>query len=192
MRRLIVLVGTRKGLFVLSSTDNRRSWSIEGPHFLGQIVNHALVDPRDGRTIVAAVRAGHLGPTVYRSSDLGASWQEAKRPPAFARREGGQSVSHVFWLTPGAASQPGRWYAGTSPQGLFVSDDGRQRVARRGRLQRASRSHHRGSAACRTRRPMAGPCIRSTSIRAIPRTSTSACPRAACSNRATRASRGRR
>jgi len=124
MRQLIVLVGTRKGLFVLSSADGRRTWSIAGPHFLGQIVNHAVVDPRDGRTIVAAVRAGHLGPTVYRSADLGNTWQEAKRPPAFAKREGGQSVSHVFWLTPGAASEPGRWYAGTSPQGLFVSDDG--------------------------------------------------------------------
>lgn len=124
MGQLIVLVGTRKGLFVLSSTDGRRVWAVEGPHFLGHVVNHAVVDPRDGRTIVAAVRAGHLGPTVYRSADLGKSWREAKRPPAFAKREGGQSVSHVFWLTPGAASEPGRWYAGTSPQGLFVSDDG--------------------------------------------------------------------
>lgn len=123
MPRLIVLVGTRKGLFVLSSPDRDR-WSIAGPHFLGQIVNHAVVDPRDRRTIVAAVRAGHLGPTVYRSQDLGATWQEARVPPAFAKREGGQSVSHVFWLAPADASQPGRWYAGTSPQGLFVSDDG--------------------------------------------------------------------
>jgi photosystem II stability/assembly factor-like uncharacterized protein len=124
MRRLIVLVGTRKGLFVLSSDEGRREWSIEGPRFLGHIVHHAVVDPRDGRTIVAAVRAGHLGPTVYRSEDLGAHWEESKAPPAFAKREGGQTVSHVFWLTPGAASEPGRWYAGTSPQGLFVSDDG--------------------------------------------------------------------
>lgn len=127
MRRLIVLVGTRKGLFVLSSDGDRREWSIDGPHFLGHIVNHAVVDPRDGRTVVAAVRAGHLGPTVYRSEDLCAHWEEAKEPPAFAKREGGQSVSHVFWLTPGAASEPGRWYAGTSPQGIFVSDDGGRR-----------------------------------------------------------------
>ncbi|HET9579873.1 MAG TPA: glycosyl hydrolase [Usitatibacter sp.] len=124
MRRLIIPVGTRKGLFVLSSGRDRRQWSIAGPHFLGQIVNHAVVDPRDGRTIVAGVRAGHLGPTVYRSDDLGARWKEAEAPPAFAPSAGGDSVGHVFWLAPGAASEPGRWYAGTSPQGLFVSDDG--------------------------------------------------------------------
>ncbi|MGZ5081580.1 MAG: glycosyl hydrolase, partial [Usitatibacter sp.] len=81
---------------------------------------------RDGRTILAAVRAGHLGPTVLRSEDLGASWSEAATPPAFAKApEGvaGETVSHVFWLTPGHASQPSRWYAGSSPPGLFVSDD---------------------------------------------------------------------
>jgi hypothetical protein len=124
VRRLIVLVGTRKGLFVLSSDEARREWAIDGPHFLGQVVNHAVVDPRDGRTILAAVRAGHLGPTVYRSQDLGKHWEEARSPPAFPKREGGESVSHVFWLTPGRAEEPGRWYAGTSPQALFVSDDG--------------------------------------------------------------------
>jgi len=127
MPGLRVLVGTRKGLFVLQSDRRRRAWSMEGPHFLGQIVNHAILDPRDGRTIVAAVRAGHLGPTVYRSQDAGKSWKESARPPAFPKAADGakgSSVSHVFWLTPGPASAPGRWYAGTSPQGLFVSDDG--------------------------------------------------------------------
>jgi photosystem II stability/assembly factor-like uncharacterized protein len=90
-------------------------------------VNHAAVDPRDGRTAVAAVRAGHLGPTVYRSGDRGRTWKECARPPAFPKAAAGakgESVSHVFWLTPGHASQPARWYAGTSPQALFVSDDG--------------------------------------------------------------------
>jgi hypothetical protein len=124
--RPIVLVGTRKGLFVLGSNSTRQSWSIGEPHFLGQIVNHAVVDPRDGRTMLAAVRAGHLGPTVYRSDDLGRNWKEASRPPAFPKASGdvpGETVSHVFWLTPGHKTEPGRWYAGTSPQALFVSDD---------------------------------------------------------------------
>ena len=124
---LIVLVGTRKGLFLLKSDRRRRRWSMEGPHFLGQVVNHAVLDPRDGRTLLAAVRAGHLGPTVFRSEDRGATWKEAARPPAFPKAsegERGESVSHVFWLAPGHASEPGRWYAGTSPQALFSSDDG--------------------------------------------------------------------
>ena len=122
---LHVLVSTRKGLFVLGSDARRRRWSIEGPHFLGQIVNHAVLDPRDGSTLLAAVRAGHLGPTVYRSTDGGRSWKESAHPPRFPKAaSGGDSVSHVFWLTPGHARQPGRWYAGSSPQGLFASDDG--------------------------------------------------------------------
>jgi photosystem II stability/assembly factor-like uncharacterized protein len=86
-----------------------------------------VLDPRDGRSLLAAVRAGHLGPTVFRSEDLGASWQEAAAPPAFPKAASGsegESVGHVFWLTPGPAKEPGRWYAGSSPPGLFASDDG--------------------------------------------------------------------
>jgi photosystem II stability/assembly factor-like uncharacterized protein len=125
--RLQVLVGTRKGLFILAADKGRRSWSIDGPHFLGQVVNHAVLDPRDKRTLLAAVKAGHLGPTVFRSEDLGKSWTEAATPPAFPKApagESGESVSHVFWLAPGHSTEKGRWYAGTSPQALFVSDDG--------------------------------------------------------------------
>jgi photosystem II stability/assembly factor-like uncharacterized protein len=126
LARLQVFVGTRKGLFILAADRRRRSWSMQGPHFLGQVVNHAVLDPRDGRTLLAAVKAGHLGPTIFRSEDGGASWEEASSPPAFAKAapgESGESVGHVFWLTPGHAKEPGRWYAGTSPQGLFSSDD---------------------------------------------------------------------
>ncbi len=127
MSRLLVLVATRKGLFILGADKRRRAWTIDGPHFLGQSVNHAVLDPRDGRTLLAAVKAGHLGHTVYRSEDLGRTWEESATPPAFpkaAAGEAGESVSHVFWLTPGHAKEKGRWYAGTSPAGLFVSDDG--------------------------------------------------------------------
>ena len=126
MARVLLLVATRKGLFTLTSDERRRAWSLEGPHILGQTVHHAVVDPRDGRTLLAAVKAGHLGPTVFRSEDLGRNWQEAATPPAFAKAAAGDgdTVSHVFWLTPGPPGEKDRWYAGTSPQGLFVSDDG--------------------------------------------------------------------
>jgi hypothetical protein len=100
---------------------------MDGPHFLGHIVSHVVLDPRDGRTVLAAARTGHLGPTVFRSTDLGRRWAEAKRPPAFPKApegERGRAVDHTFWLTPGHASEPGTWYAGTSPHGLFRSSDG--------------------------------------------------------------------
>jgi photosystem II stability/assembly factor-like uncharacterized protein len=74
-----------------------------------------------------AARTGHLGPTVFKSSDLGKHWKEASKPPAFRKAnegEEGRVVGHVFWLTPGHASERNVWYAGTSPQGLFRSEDG--------------------------------------------------------------------
>ena len=87
------------------------------------MLNHLVLDPRDRRTLLAAAKTGHLGPTVFRSTDLGRTWKEAARPPAFPKGDG-RAVDHTFWLTPGHASEPGSWYAGTSPQGLFRSDDG--------------------------------------------------------------------
>lgn len=122
-----VLVGTRKGAFILRSDAARKKWTIHGPHFLGHIVYHMVLDPRDQKTLLVAARTGHLGPTVFRSTNMGKTWTEAEQPPAFAKAktgEPGRVVDHVFWLTPGHASEKDVWYAGTSPQGLFRSDDG--------------------------------------------------------------------
>jgi len=161
-----LLVATRKGAFVLSSDDARRSWTIDGPHFLGHIANHLVLDPRDRRTLLLAARTGHLGPTVFRSRDRGKSWHEASRPPAFpkvpagwrdpdaeqgglpswqqagrrrfeplagagpepaaaaAAPEGGRVVDYVHWLSPGHPDERDTWYAGSSPQALFRSEDG--------------------------------------------------------------------
>ncbi|MBP5998724.1 MAG: glycosyl hydrolase [Azonexus sp.] len=123
----VLLVATRKGAWLYQADAARRSWRVDGPHFLGHIVNHLLLDPRDGRTLLAAAKTGHLGPTLFRSTDLGRTWQEAARPPAFGPAVNGlpaRTVDHTFWLTPGPAEEAGVWYAGTSPQGLFRSDDG--------------------------------------------------------------------
>ena len=125
-RRQVLLVATRKGAWIFHSDAARRTWRANGPHFLGHIIQHVVLDPRDGRTLLAAAKTGHLGPTVFRSTDLGKTWKEAQQPPAFTKKDdgSGRSVDHTFWLTPGHANEPGSWYAGTSPQGLFRSDDG--------------------------------------------------------------------
>jgi hypothetical protein len=125
--RLLLLVATRKGAWLFHGDARRRAWTVDGPHFLGHNISHVQLDPRDGRTLLAAAKTGHLGPTIFRSTNLGRSWKEARQPPAFAAPTNGlpaRSVDHSFWLTPGHASQPGVWYAGTSPQGLFRSEDG--------------------------------------------------------------------
>ncbi|AUN96002.1 WD40/YVTN/BNR-like repeat-containing protein [Pseudazoarcus pumilus] len=120
-----ILVATRKGAWIFRGDPAREHWRADGPHFLGHIIHHMVLDPRDGRTLLAAASTGHLGPTIFRSTDLGASWSEAARPPAFARADdgAGRAVGQVFWLTPAHANEPHAWYAGTSPQGLFRSDD---------------------------------------------------------------------
>jgi hypothetical protein len=124
--RALLLVATRKGAWIFKSDAARRKWEADGPHFLGHIINHLMLDPRDRRTMIAAASTGHLGPTIFRSTDFGKHWHEAKQPPAFAKSANGEgrTVKHTFWLTPGHESEPGVWYAGTSPQGLFRSKDG--------------------------------------------------------------------
>ncbi len=128
--KLALFVATRKGLWVMKSDSARKRWKLEGPKFLGQIINHAVLDPRDKRTLLVSASTGHLGPTMHRSTDGGRTFKEVKQPPAFAKvPEGadgkkGRSVGHTFWLTPAHANEPNVWYAGTSPQGLFRSEDG--------------------------------------------------------------------
>lgn len=126
-RRVVVLVATRKGAWLFHGDSARKVWRVNGPHFLGHIINHLVLDPRDGRTLLAATKSGHLGPSIFRSTDMGRTWKEAAQPPAFAKApegEKGRAVDHTFWLTPCHANEPNAWYAGTSPQGLFRSDDG--------------------------------------------------------------------
>ena len=124
--RITLLVGTRKGAFLFSANASRKKWKLDGPHFLGSEIHHLILDPRDGQTILMAAKAGHLGPTVYRSRDWGKKWAEAKHPPAFPKTADGkgESLKHVFWLTPGHPDQPNVWYAGTAPHGIFRTDDG--------------------------------------------------------------------
>ena len=124
---IALLVATKKGAFILRADDKRRKWQLNGPHFLGNIVHHFMLDPRDGKTLLVAAKTGHLGPTVFRSTNGGKTWKEAAQPPAFPKAPAGANgltVDHTFWLTPGHATEPKVWYAGTSPQGLFRSEDG--------------------------------------------------------------------
>lgn len=123
---IALLVGTRKGAFILHSDKTRRTWKgPEGMH-IGSIVHHMVMDSRDRRTILMTAHTGHLGPTIFRSTDLGKTWKEATKPPAFPKVPEGQKglvVHHNFWLAPAHPSEPRVWYVGTSPPALFRSED---------------------------------------------------------------------
>jgi len=133
------IIGTRKGAWPLRRTGKGDGdWTAGEPWFFGCQVHHVVQDPRaNASTLLAAVKTGHLGPTIYRSTDAGRTWKEAERPPRFKTPEEyagsplaaddarvkGRTIDHVFFLAPGHASTPHRWYAGTSGIGLFRSDD---------------------------------------------------------------------
>lgn len=80
---ITLLIGTRKGGFMVRSDGSRRTWTVSKPLFLGHTVHHLVADPRENRILLTAARTGHLGPTVFRSTDSGKSWKESTQPPAF-------------------------------------------------------------------------------------------------------------
>ena len=83
----LVLVGTRKGLFLVRGDDSRASWELEGPFLTGWEVFHATVDPRDG-TMFAAANNCVYGGTVQRSTTAarrGSARSRSRRPRGASR-----------------------------------------------------------------------------------------------------------
>src|SRR5919198_3994261 len=115
-----VLVGTRKGLFVLVAGDERRDWTIDGPHLVGWEVFHAVQDPRDG-ALYAATNSFVYGATVHRSTDLGATWTRAEEMGL--PEESGLTLEKTWHVEAGRADEPGRLWLGGAPGVLFRSDD---------------------------------------------------------------------
>ncbi|OGS50207.1 MAG: hypothetical protein A3K65_09785 [Euryarchaeota archaeon RBG_16_68_12] len=115
----VVVVGTRKGLFLFHSRD-RKKWASRGPYFKGETVRHALLDPRDGKTLLAGVTSEHWGAVVARSTDFGGKWVLGKEGPRFSK-ESGLSVTRIWQVRPGSN---GDLWIGVEPAGLFRSDDG--------------------------------------------------------------------
>lgn len=118
-----LLVGTRKGLFVLESDEAREDWTVRGPALEGWAVANTLVDPRvDSRTLAVV---GHFvyGPTVHRSSDRGETWTQVEASPAFDGADD-RDLDQVWTVAPGARTEPDVLYAGVAEAALFRSADG--------------------------------------------------------------------
>ena len=119
-----LLVATDKGAFLYFSDADRRHWDVSGPHFMGSVIHHLVLDSRDDKTLIASVHSRLTGSTIFRSTDFGKTWIPAKDAPEFKKSKLKRSVDHTFVLMPGHDSEENVWYAGTSPQGLFRSEDG--------------------------------------------------------------------
>ena len=70
-----VLVGTRKGAFVLTSDGSRRDWEISGPHFAGWEIYHVAGSPAEPDRLYASQASGWFGQVVQRSDDGGLTWE---------------------------------------------------------------------------------------------------------------------
>src|SRR5215204_7500195 len=78
------ILGTRKGAWAMKSDGRQR---LDEPWFFGHQVHHVVQDVRGTGTFLAAVRTGHLGPTIFRSQDSGRTWKESAQPPKFRTKE---------------------------------------------------------------------------------------------------------
>ena len=115
--RVTVIVGTRKGCFLLESDSDRRDWSMRGPYCDGWPVYHAIHDAETG-TLFAACASDWHGAGVWRSPDLGESWELSSEGLSYDN--GDLKLSKVSGLT----AAHGRLLAGAEAAGVFESRDG--------------------------------------------------------------------
>src|SRR5947208_10909722 len=118
MPRTLLLVGTRKGCFLLESDESRRKWELRGPFCEGWPVYHAVHDPTSGAIYAAAASEWH-GSAVWRSRDLGETWALSSEGLAYDA-ESGRKLSKVSTL----AVDDGRVLVGVEAPGIFESRDG--------------------------------------------------------------------
>ncbi|CAG0930069.1 Xyloglucanase [Thermoflexales bacterium] len=143
-----VLVGTRKGAFVLTSTEKRKRWKISGPHFAGWEIYHIKGSPVDPDRLYASQSNGWFGQVIQRSSDGGQTWETPgggleQGPDGMPRGESNKFVyegdpgTHQFydgtqhpwefkrvWYLDPSLTDPDTVYAGVEDAALFRSSDG--------------------------------------------------------------------
>jgi hypothetical protein len=113
-----LLVGTRKGLFVLTGEPGE-PFEVSARAFAGEPVEYALRDPRSGRMLASVTSAFH-GPKLWHSDDPAGEWEQAA---GVALPEGGEAALERIW-TIAVGESDGVLYAGGDPGVLFESRDG--------------------------------------------------------------------
>ena len=119
MSRVRVLVGTRKGAFILSSDGARKRWKVSGPHFAGWEIYHMKGSPLDPDRIYASQTSSWFGQIIQRSDDGGKTWNPpGTKPEDLMTPEGtpkGESNMFVYDASPetGKPLTTHQWYDGT-------------------------------------------------------------------------------
>ena len=120
---VVLLVGTKRGLFMLSSAD-RRDWTCAPPTLEATRVFYANLDQRRPTPRLFATDNGDFFGTFVRySDDFGQTWQEPERGIQFSE-DTGLKLANIWVIEPGRADEPETIYAGVDPASLWVSRDG--------------------------------------------------------------------
>jgi len=132
-KRVILSVGTKRGLFLLESGSGRKRWKVTGPLMKGWTVPYAVIDTRGAPRLHASASSFTFGATTLSADLKNHKFKPAKQPPAFPKlnpaaakfaKQYGIDASNRIWnITPGPAKQKKVLYMGTAPAGLFRSED---------------------------------------------------------------------
>ncbi len=133
MGQVRILVGTSKGLFVATSDEGRRDWTLDGPHFGGWQVMHAKGSPADPNRLYASTWTDWHGQVVHRSDDGGRTWEAVDNHFAYEGDVGTHQwydgtphpwdFKRVWHLEP-SLDDPDTVFAGVEDAALFKSTDG--------------------------------------------------------------------
>jgi photosystem II stability/assembly factor-like uncharacterized protein len=128
-----VLVGTRKGAFVLTADGKRQRWDVSGPHFAGWEIYHLKGSPADPSRLYASQTSGWFGQVIQRSNDGGKTWESVNNKFAYDGVPGTHQwydgtqhpweFKRVWHLEP-SLTDPDTIYAGVEDAALFRSADG--------------------------------------------------------------------
>jgi len=138
MSRVRVLVGTKKGGFILTSDGTRKQWETSGPHFAGWEIYHIKGSPADPNRLYASQSSGWSGQVVQRSSDGGQTWEAVGNQFTYDGVPGTHQwydgtphpweFKRVWHLEP-SLTDPDHIYAGVEDAALFQTTDGGQNWA---------------------------------------------------------------
>ena len=133
MSKVRVLVGTKKGAFVLTSDGKREHWDVSGPHFAGWEVYHVKGSPVDPDRLFASQSSGWHGQVIQRSFDGGKTWEPVGNKFAYEGEAGTHQwydgtphpweFKRVWHLEP-SLTDPDTVFAGVEDAALFKSTDG--------------------------------------------------------------------
>ncbi|MGD9765123.1 MAG: WD40/YVTN/BNR-like repeat-containing protein [Candidatus Binatia bacterium] len=135
MSEVRVLVGTRKGAFVLESDGRRERWDVSGPHFAGWEIYHVNGSPADPNRLYASQTSAWFGQLIQRSNDGGKTWEPVGNQFVYDGETGTHqwydgtarpwAFTRVWHLEP-TRTDPDTVYAGVEDAALFRSTDGGQ------------------------------------------------------------------